>query len=317
MSVSGSVNYNDTRNEIITDALILLGVLGAEESVQAADLQLANRFLNRMVKSWDAQGIHLWTYNEATLFITPSTSKYAMANGSSDAYWSDTVVDTTLGGAEASGQTVITVTTSTGMTAADIVGIVLDDKTIHWSTIVSVDSSTQITITNATTGAAASGNRVYTFTSRANRPVKIHSIRRKTGNGTSATEIPLIELSRQEYFDLPAKASTGYPTQYYYDPQLATGQLYLWPTPDNGAIRYNITYQSQIDDFDAAGDTSDLPQEWLECLVYNLASRMAPAFGKEDKAKKYILPVAELLLNKVSTFDKETTSIQIIPDTGN
>lgn len=312
MATSGSRDYNDTRTTIITDALVLLGVVGAEQAIHESDSALANRFLNRLVKSWDAQGIHLWTYTEATIFLEKGTNKYLLDNQSSSAKWSNTVVETTLSAAEASGQTVISVTSSTGMTAADIVGIVLNDNTTHWSTIASVDSSTQITIDDATTGAAASGNNVYTFTSRANRPQRIHSIRRVTDSAAN-NEVPLIKLSREEYFDLPSKNVQGVPSQFYYDPQLTTGALYLWQTPEDTSTRLRITYMRQIEDFDAAGNNPDLPQEWLECLVYNLAAALAPVFGKEQKALGYITPRAEHLLFSISTYDVESTSIQLVP----
>lgn len=314
MATSGSINYNDTRNDIIQDALILIGVIGAEETIHEADQALASRFLNRMIKAWDAQGIHLWTYNEATLILTDNTNTYNLASASTDANWSDPVRVTTLSAAEASGQTVISVTSSTGMTAADNVAIVLDDDTVEWTTISTVDSSTQITIANSLNSAAASGNLVYAFTTRAGRPLKIHSIRRRTKTGTSTQDIPLIQLSREEYFNLPNKESRSTPTQFYYDPQLTTGKLYLYPTPDDPEVRLQITYQAQMEDLDAAGDNPDFPQEWLECLTYNLAMRLAPAFGKDQKVIATIAPMAQASLAAIIAYDQETTSIQLIPN---
>ena len=313
MATSGSINYNSTRNELIQDALILIGVIGAEESIHEADLALANRFLNRMVKAWDAQGIHLWTYSEATLFLADGTNSYNMASASSDARWADTVYDTTLSAAEAASQTVLSVTDSTGMTAADICGIVLDDDTIHWTTIATVDSATQITVDTALASAAASGNRVYAFTSRSERPLHIHSIRRRSGSGVDVHDVPLITLSREEYFDLPNKEAKSTPTQFYYDPQLTTGKLYLYPTPDDPEVRLKLTYQRQLEDFDAAADNPDFPQEWLECLTYNLAMRLAPAFGKDQKVIATIAPMAQASLQNILDHDQEVTSIQLVP----
>jgi hypothetical protein len=311
MATSGSVDFNQTRNEIIKDALVLLGVIGADETIHEADQALSARFLNKMVKSWDAQGIHLWTATEATLFLADEVAEYDLSNASGSARWSDTVVDTTLSAAEAASQTVISVTTSTGMTAADIVGIVADDDTVHWSTIASVDSSTQITIDDATVAASASGNRVYSFTTRANRPLKIHSVRRRS---ETANDVPLIKLSREEYFDLPAKDSVGTPVQFFYDPQLTTGKLYLWPKPSDPEVRLKMTYQRQLEDFDAAGNNPDFPQEWLECLTYNLAVRLAPAFGKDQKAIATLAPMAVSMLESIKSYDNEVTSISISPN---
>lgn len=313
MATSASVDYNNTRNEIIKDALVLIGVIGAEETIHEADQALADRFLNRMVKAWDAQGIHLWTYNEATLFLADNTNTYNLANTSSDANWSDTVEVTTLDAAEASGQTVISVTSTSGMANSDNIAVVLDDDTTEWTTISSFVADDTVTLANAINSAAASGNYVFSYTTRANRPLKIHSIRRRTGTGTSTMDVPLIQLSREEYFDLPNKEVRGTPTQYYYDPQITTGKLYVWPTPDDPFIRLQLTYQAQLEDFDAAGNNPDFPQEWLECLVYNLAMRIAPAFGKDEKLLATLAPMAQASLQSLISYDQETTSIQLVP----
>src|SRR5690349_18697247 len=49
-------------------------------------------------------------------------------------------------------------TSSAGMTIADNIGIKLDDSTRQWTTIVSIDSATQITVTDALTSSAGQGN---------------------------------------------------------------------------------------------------------------------------------------------------------------
>ena len=71
-------------------------------------------------------------------------------------------VDTTLSAEEAAGQTVLSVTDSTGMSVGDKVGIVLTAGTIDW-TYITVVAAGAITVNTALTGVAASGNAVYTF----------------------------------------------------------------------------------------------------------------------------------------------------------
>ena len=70
--------------------------------------------------------------------------------------------DTTLTAGEPLGETVMVVGDSTSMVALDIVGVLLDDGTIHWTTIASVDTGTQITLTVGLPSAAAATNGVYT-----------------------------------------------------------------------------------------------------------------------------------------------------------
>jgi len=300
MATSGSADYNRTASQIILGALRVLNVLG-RQTIDSTDETNALEALELMVKSWQAEGLHLWTQTDATLFLVPSTNKYSLA-GANAANTSD-VINTTLSAAEAASQTVISVTSSTGMAAADVVGIVTDDDTTHWSTIATVDSSTQITIDDATDSAAASGNAVHTYTTALGRPLRITSMRRLN----SDVDVPMIELSNAEYFNLPSKKSEASPVEWYYDPQLGTGALYLWPTPDTVDDVIRFTYWRSIEDADAVSNDLDFPAEWLECLKYNLALRLAPEYGKPIAPEAAML--ARELKEKLEDFDQEEASV--------
>lgn len=306
MTVSGSHDFTRTRNQIITEAYQLLNVYGADETVNDSDLAFGNARLNGMVKAWQAMGINLWTYEEAVIFLTANTPSYTIGDAGDKSCLLSDFVETTLSANEAASQTVLSVTSSTGMTAADYVGIVLDDNTIHWTTIVSVDSSTQITVTSGLASAAASGNQVFTYTTLLYRPLKIHSIRRRGKNGI---ETPLYPISRQEYFDLSNKTNPGVPNEFYYDPKLNAGKLYIFQAPNDVTVYLRATISRSFDDFDDSDNTPDFPQEWIDAIVYNLALRMAPAFGKIAETTAAYGPLASALLEAVRNYDNETTSI--------
>lgn len=315
MATSGSVDYNQTRNEIILDALALLGVYGVGRTVSDEDMAFANNMLNKMVKAWQAKGIHLWAREEAYFFISKNTGEYQLGNAATDAHTcsrADAVL-TQIGAAEASGQTVITVDSTSGMAANDIVGIVLNDKTVHYSTISSVDDGTTITIADALTAAAAENNNVYTYTSRVNKPLRIHGMRRKFGIGSSSTTIPMVELSQSEFFDLSSKELSGTPTHFYYNPDISNGRLYLWPRPDSGVWHFEFSYDRMLEDFDGSADNPDFPSEWLECLTYQLAVRLAPAFGQEAKINTLAV-FASTMLEDMLSWDTETASVFLVPE---
>lgn len=117
-------------------------------------------------------------------FFDQDTATYNLnASSGDEASNNSTVVETTISAAEASGQTVLSVTSSTGMTASDVVLIEMDDGTVHSTTIASVDSATQITVTAATDDTAATGNAVFSFTSKLERPLKIVNARLRDQDG--------------------------------------------------------------------------------------------------------------------------------------
>jgi hypothetical protein len=73
---------------------------------------------------------------------------------------SPTHSETTLDAAEVAGQTVLSVTATTNMTAGDSIMVEMDDGTFHLSTIASFSAGDTVTIADATPSKAASGNKV-------------------------------------------------------------------------------------------------------------------------------------------------------------
>lgn len=309
MATSGSTNINLTRNQIITDAFMMIGVLGAEDTLAASDQTFANRILDSMIKQWQSIGIGLWAQTEATVFLTDETAKYQLG-GTSPAKASNTVVETTTTAAAASGASTVVVTTATGMAASDNIGIVLDNDTIQWTTISSIASLT-ITLADTLTSAAASGNRIYTYTTALNRPVDISQIRLRNDSNIDRV---LTKLSREDYFSIPNKDTVGVPSQYYYDPQLSSAFIYLWPKPNSVDQRLKITYTRPLEDMDASTNNPDFPQEWLLAIVYNLAVLLAPAYGKETKVQGGLGQMASFALQTAKSFDIDTGSVFIVPE---
>lgn len=315
MATSGSVNYTQTRNDIIHNAYRLIGVYGIGRTISAEDMETASQFLNMMIKTYQADGLHLWAKEEAYLFLADNTANYTLSSDSTSAracLRSDAVI-TELSAAAAASATSLTVESTTGMATSDIIGVVGDDDTVTWTTISTIHTSTTLTIASGLTSASASGNNVYTFTSRINKPLRILSARRVTGGPDSPSAVPLVMLSHEEYYNIPTKETNGSPTQFYYNPDLTTGQLSLWPRPDDPETYIEFTFERMLEDFDAATDNADFPSEWLECLVYQLAVRLAPQFGKSNMLES-IGPMAKDLYDKVSGFDQEPASIKFMPD---
>src|SRR3990167_2557520 len=92
---------------------------------------------------------------------------------------------------------------------------------------------------------------------------------------TSSIDLPMEELTRQEYYDIPDKTSTGTPTSWYFDPQRATNTLYFWPLFSSVSTEtFRVTYQRRYEDVDALSNDIDVPQEHLSVVGYNLASRL-------------------------------------------
>lgn len=147
------------------------------------------------------------------------------------------------------------------------------------------------------------------------KPMRVLSIRRKVTSGSLETS--MTEMSRQEYFDMPNKTSDSIPVSFYYDPQLTTGTLYIWPRPSTAtaaAQTLSVTWLRRMDDFDNSNDDADLPQEWLQALAYALASELALKYGVAPDVRIEIAQRAANLYGALKGWDNEPASVFLQPD---
>lgn len=312
MTTSGSTNFSENRNAIMQEAYELGGVVRAGQAINGAQVTKASRVLNAMVKSWMASGIHIWTVSEAVLIPQATQVQYALGSTSTDhATLKSDYVETTLSADEAVGQTVLSVTATGDIAISDKFGILLDDGTVQWSTV-SNKSSTTVTIADALTDSAGSGAKIFTYTNALVRPIKIVAIRRK--NLDSGYETNLTRLERLDYQALANKSSQGLPSQYFYDPQLALGQLYIYQRESLITEILNLTFHRPIEDFDSAADDPDLPQEWIKALNYGLALDLGDSYDIPEQRYTRIAAQFAATMSALSGFDREEGSIFLQPD---
>lgn len=133
----------------------------------------------------------------------------------------------------------------------------------------------------------------------------------------ASIDTPMLPLSRERYLDLPNKTTQGFPTQFYYDRQRASGTLYVWPAPDATAGTLKYAHRRRIMDMDAAADDFDVPQEWYEATLYNLAERLLEDYGLSGtrEADKISLRAATAFA-EASSFDAADgeSALTIRPD---
>lgn len=313
MATSGSYNYTDQRNQLITDALSKIGAISDDETPSDSDMSLGNRTLNRMVKAWQAQELHLWT-KETGILIPQKNQRQYQIYGSGDFSTVDNELQkTTLTAAVIATNTALTVSDSTGFVAGDYIGIVLDTNFIYWDVINTVPNSTTINIVTGMSGAAASGKYVFGFTTKLDQPYKIYSANRYLVNG--AIDVPMDPLEYQRYFELPNKEQTGTPISYNYVKSRDYGLINVWLVPENIDYLIKFTYHRRIQDFDTSANTPDFPDEWLEALMLNLAFKLSAHFGK-NVGNDYIALEKEATdsLNLVLGSDFEEGAIYLQPD---
>ncbi len=312
MATSGSVSFSMTADRVINKAFAKIGVKEAEQDLEPFEFQDGIDALNLMIKSWGAQGLHLWTKDEGILFLDTGKTDYNLGPTGDEAAQFDDFVGTTSTAAKVATDVIIAVASTTGMTALDNAGIELDDNTRHWTTIVSVDSSTQITITAGLPSASKSGSTVFTFTNLIQRPQRVLSCRRKTF--ADDNEIPVNSWSRQEYFNQVNKTSAGTVVNCYYSPQLDNGRMYVWQTASSVNDFLRFTFERPLEDILIGDDNLDFPVEWLEAIIYNLAMRLADDYDAPIAKVQTVTAKAVQFLDDLLGWDEEMESLNLQPD---
>lgn len=308
MSISGSYNYNVNVNTIIKRSLQLLTVIGPAETVDASDYEIALDTLNDMILAWSADGLHLWNETQSTLYLQSGKISYILGGSSSDRL-TQTDYKTELAVAASTSATSLTVDSTTNMTVNDVIGIELDNNTIHWTTIATIPTSTTLTINSGLASAAAIDNNVYWYTSLTSSITNISGmvLRRDSGN-----DLWMQAISRNDYLGIANKSTVSTPWQYYVDRQRDNLVLYLHGAATDVSDRIIIHHKRAFSDADSPTDLMDFPREWLEPLKYNLAVRLAPYY--RQPLSEEIIAIATQSLRRLKGWDREETAIYIGPD---
>lgn len=321
MALSGSIDFIATGKQIVTAALNLIAERAAEIPTNNNEISDGLNALNRMVKAWQANGMHLWKLDEGILFLREGVNNFTVGTTTSDqATLEDDFISTTLSADFAAGVNTITVASTTGMKGlidsetADVIGIRLTDGTRQWTTIENVNSTTSLQITDVLTGAATSGDSVFTYTDAIEKPLRVHSMRRARFGQDQ--EIELEKWSRQQYFAQTLKTSQGTPTNFYFTPEISSGRFRIWQTANDVDQFLRFTFERTIQDFDESNNNPDFPVEWTDTLVWNLAARIGIEYGVSLQELQIITVRAEQMLDDLLGWDEEVTSLNVQPDYG-
>lgn len=310
MTTSGTNTFSLSRDDIITSAALEVGDIALGEALDDDMLAQYNLRLNSWVKSLMADGAKLWALELATLFLQPSVGRYSL--GAADAHCTTDYVRTTLSADAAASASTVQITDATGMAAGDNIGILLADGTLFWTTI-SGTPDTTTTLSSVLTGAASSGAQVFAYTTAISRPQRIDPDS-AYWRSTALQDTPIQMISRTEYAQLANKGTPGKIVQAFYDPQLGTGALSVWPTPDNAADVLCFWYERLLEDFNSGADTPDFAIEWGEALILGLAHRMSSTAGLTLAERQDLERRAALALATAEGYDRENVGVFFQPD---
>lgn len=309
MATSGLASWNPIVQDIINAALRKIGAIGEDEVANTNQQANAEMALNGLLKAWMAMGLHVWTEEEAILFLQPGQRRYLIGSTATDnACDANSYVQTSLTATAAPAATSLQVGSIAGLANAQIIGIVLDAGTVFWTTISGAPSGLTVTLAAGLPSQASAGAMVFAYTARIFRPLKIPNAR--SLNLVSGIETPMSIMSRQEYMDLPNKTTPGIPLQWFYSAQLDNGELYTWPLEVLAQYAMRFTWYRPIFDVTSVSQTLDFPQEWSLPLTWALAEEMGAEFDVPAQRWTLIQQKAAMAREMAADWDRESEPIQ-------
>lgn len=317
MASSGSYDLSVSGDDIIEAAMKKYGGLAIGESASTAEKTAGRLALNMLVKQWMAPpnaiapGLKMWQRTRTSLTLTaaisitlkPGVLAYT-SGGTTEIVTGDTLSATT-GGSGATA-TVVAVSLASGTwaggTAAGNFSLVGQSGTFASETVNNTGGADDYATISGDSDQAGGGKDIII-------PVDIISAVRRDSNNN---DVPMIPMLLGEFEALSNKTSnTGDPSKYYYERGLASGILRWNVIPSDTTKTVELVYLEVLEDFDAAANTPDFPQEWYRALVWNLAIEIISEDGKEPSA--FIIDMAKTSLYTAQTFVPETSKMHFQP----
>jgi hypothetical protein len=296
MAVTSTNTFTVTRDEVIAAALRVLGVIGAGDTPSTEDKTNCSQALNIMLKSWSKKGMPLWVTSQLSFPILEDVQTYPV--GPAGGVLTTGGITITAGGTGTDGTYALTITDVTGTGA-------VGTYTVSGGTV------TAITITTGGSGYTApvltfplgtTTGVTYTlllkgvFTSR---PLKLFDAVIRTDDNV---DLILNQIARHDWVQLGNKNTSAVPTQFFFDAQIETANVYLTTLPPETDGTFVAQIQRQFYDMTNGTDNFDFPQSWFQAIKWGLAAEICTEYPIDKEMIPYFEQKAET--HKMEAFDE-------------
>ena len=259
------------------------------------------------------RGISLWCLKKTVISTVPLKGVYAIAQGTQDINNAllrqlYAMVGTANSGAGYQG-VVLTAAQSirnvSGTFAADAVTNLVIEYSVDNTTWSQAAALSSITVTAGSTFAVDLDNtflaQYWRVRDTSGTLVALTSLLFRTFQ----SELPMSQLNRDDYQNLPQKFTPGQlPLQYWFDKQL-NPQMWVWPVPSIGGQQLVVWGQQLIQDVGSLSNNLAVPTRWLDSIVFTLAARLA-----------LIIPPSELPPGRLEYLDGKSSMAVLEAENG-
>jgi len=310
MALSGVTTFTMTRNDCIKASLRVLRELGAGGVPTIEDYENCNQALNIVLKAWQMRGIPLWKLVDISFSLLPGAASYPLGltggsiddagitivnpgSGGTDGTWTAPILD---GGAGVDG------TVNYVINGGIITSIAVTVPGSNYS-------APSVVLTNAAGGYEVT---IIPLGRGGDRPLKFRDAWIR--DDATGQDTPQLQVARQDYNQFGYKAQTGVPNQYWYDPQLDTGIVTVYPVPTALGRTFHGIVQMPIQDMVTATDNFDLPQEWLQAIKWGLADELSLEYGCPADVRGEVAAKAAKFVDDCFGYSLEESSVYFTVD---
>ncbi len=164
-NLSGVFKLDLTLNDIIFEAYDTLQVATDGEDTTGGLFNRARRSVQMLMKLWESQGIHLWTFEEGSLFMQVGLAKYDFrleGRLTSDIHLANTFEQRALSVAAIVGADAVTLDDVDDLTVGDQIGILNDENDLEWFLVMKITAFI-VQLNGVLAVASADSSIVYTY----------------------------------------------------------------------------------------------------------------------------------------------------------
>ncbi len=274
MPTSGSTDFDLTASQLIEKAYRITGVVESGLFPTAAQIIEARIAFNALVKDLQNHGLRLWTVEEVSQQLNPSSEVLGTDGNNYRCILSH---DSTTDDEPITGKNHIRFWTQDGSAG------------VAWAASTAYGSVGDFTVAADTIGI----QKIY---SRQNN-----------------TDHPITLISRQKFHDISSKKETGITRVAFFDVRLAP-IIRLYPQSEVFSPDRLLIYlrERMLEDFDTATDNPDFRSRWLRFLSYALAEDLAEENQISLDVIRHIRRKAKDLLLLAKNSDREFVSHDVV-----
>lgn len=134
---------------------------------------------------------------------------------------------------------------------------------------------------------------------------------------SQSADLPVLQWNRDTWSTINNKFQIGRPSTNYYFEKKIDPTLTLWPIPNNDYDHLLVLTERQVQDIGSLSQQIEVPQRWVEAVIWQLAVRLAYELPQVDASMiPVVVQMADKMLIEVEREESDGAPIMLQPNVG-